>query len=541
MLHSAQDVYLSELKDTISQLNITISQLHKYLEEKEITIAELKAELSLLRQKLYGSSKERLNISSDASQLNFFDAFEANLEPEPIPEIIDAEFIEVTYKKAKKKKPTLEEQFKDIPVKQIKVVTLTEEDKTCDVCGAEMKPIGTEVIRREVIHVKPQLYMVEYIATTYECPTCKDTEDPQFIKDDSAPKALIEGSYVSPSLASHVLHEKFVKSVPFYRLEKSFEELGAQITRTSMANWAIKCSQMYFAPMTNFFHRKLLERKYLMMDETPIQVLNEPGKRAESKSYVWLMRSGEDGLEPIVYYYYADTRSGEIAKKLLDGIGEGVYMMADGFTGYNKVTDIKRCACYAHIRRYLYEAIPKGKGNDVTEPAVQGVLYCNKLFDCERRYREMNLKPETRKKRRLKEEKPIVEAFLAWANKQQPVSNGKFAKAITYIKNRSKDMMTYLEDGCCSLSNNPSENSIRPVTVGRKNWLFCTSVEGAEASANIYTIVEMAKLHGLSSYKYLELLLEARPNENMSDEELEALAPWNPEVKARCSKSVEEI
>lgn len=223
--------------------------------------------------------------------------------------------------------------------------------------------------------------MVEYIATTYECPTCKDTEDPQFIKDDGAPKALIEGSYVSPSLASHVFHEKFVKSVPFYRLEKSFEELGAQITRTSMANWAIKCSQMYFAPMTDFFHRKLLERKYLMMDETPIQVLNEPGKRAESKSYVWLMRSGEDGLEPIVYYYYADTRSGEITKKLLDGIGEGVYLMADGFTGYDKVTDIKHCACYAHIRRYLYEAIPKGKGNDVTEPAVQGVLYCNKLFD----------------------------------------------------------------------------------------------------------------------------------------------------------------
>lgn len=277
-----------------------------------------------------------------------------------------------------------------------------------------------------------------------------------------------------------------------------------------------------------------------MMDETTLQVLHEPDKKAESKSYAWLMRSGEDGLEPLVYYHYAPTRSGDVAKKLLDGIGEDVYLMIDGYTGYNKVSGVKRCACYAHIRRYLYEAIPKGKGNDISEPAVQGVLYCNKLFECERRYRELNLKPEQRKKRRIKEEKPIVEAFLAWANKQQPVNNGKFAKAITYIKNRSQDMMTYLEDGCCSLSNNPSENSIRPVAVGRKNWLFSTSVDGAEASMAIYTIVEMAKLHGISSYKYLEYLLEVRPQMDMTDEELEAFAPWNPEVKARCEKSIDE-
>ena len=538
MSESNMAIQISELKDMISQLNITIRELTKLLTEKDTALEELKAENALMRSKLYGSSKERLHVSADVNQLNFFGAFDN--EPEPIPEVIDAEFIEVTYKKAKNKKPTLEEQFKDIPVKQIKVDTLTEEDKICGICNTEMKPIGTEIIRREVIHVKPQMYMIEYIATTYECPKCKDTEEPQFTKDEGAPKALIEGSYVSSSLAAYVFHEKFTKSVPFYRLEKSFEELGAKITRTSMANWAIKCSNLYFKPMTDFFHRKLLERKYLMMDETTLQVLHEPDKKAESKSYAWLMRSGEDGLEPLVYYHYAPTRSGDVAKKLLDGIGEDVYLMIDGYTGYNKVSGVKRCACYAHIRRYLYEAIPKGKGNDISEPAVQGVLYCNKLFECERRYRELNLKPEQRKKRRIKEEKPIVEAFLAWANKQQPVNNGKFAKAITYIKNRSQDMMTYLEDGCCSLSNNPSENSIRPVAVGRKNWLFSTSVDGAEASMAIYTIVEMAKLHGISSYKYLEYLLEVRPQMDMTDEELEAFAPWNPEVKARCEKSIDE-
>ena len=293
---------------------------------------------------------------------------------------------------------------------EVLVNNLTDEDKICPVCDAAMKSIGTEIIRREVVHVKPSMYMVEYIATTYSCPVCKDTEDPQFIKDGEAPKALIEGSCVSPSLAAWAFYQKFAMSVPFYRLEKSFEELGAKISRTTMANWAIQCNERYFKPMTEYFHRKLLERKFLMMDETPLQVLNEPNKRPESKSYVWLMRSGEDGQHPIVYYRYSPSR------------------------------------------------------------------------------------------------------------------------------NRRNFMLTFLEDGRCSLSKNPSENSIRPITVGRKNWLFSNSVEGAEASMGIYTIVEMAKLHGISQYRYLEYLLENRPSANMTDEELDKLAPWNEDVQKVCCK-----
>lgn len=176
-------------------------------------------------------------------------------------------------------------------------------------------------------------------------------------------------------------------------------------------------------------------------------------------------------------------------------------------------------------------------GNDITNPAVQGFMYCNKLFDYERKYAERGYKSETKMKRRLKDEKPVVEAFINWADKQVISGNGKFAKAVTYVRNRREYMMTYLEDGCCSLSNNWSENSVRPVTVGRKNWLFSTSVDGANASAGIYTIVEMASLYGLSRYKYLEYLLENRPNANMSDEELEQFAPWSKAVQEACAKS----
>lgn len=543
MAQSAKDIRINELLDANSQLNTTVKHLVDALTQKDKALADMQArldemteELKLLRKKLFGSSTEHMsNPYVNSDQLTIYPFL--GIEPEKEPEPVEAEYIEIQgYTKSKKAKSTLKEQFSNIPVKQVFINSLSDEDKLCPTCGTEMQPIGTEIIRREVIHVKPSMYMLEYVGTTYGCPVCKDTEDPQFVKDNKAPAALIKGSYTSPSLTSWVLYEKFAKSVPFYRLEKSLEELGAKISRTTMANWAIQCNSLYFKHLTDYFHRELLKRKYLMMDETPIQVLHEPGRTPESKSYVWLMRSGNDGLPPIIYYRYAPTRSGDVALELTDGIQPGTYLMCDGFSGYNKLKDVRRCTCYAHIRRYFYEAIPAGHDRDITNPAVQGVMYCNKLFSYENKYAERHYKPETIKKRRVKDEKPVIEAFLDWADKQVVTGNSKFSKALTYFKNRRNDLMTYLEDGHCSLSNNWSENSIRPVTVGRKNWLFSSSVDGAEASMNIYTIIEMAKLHGLNRQKYLEYILEHRPSAEMADEELSLLAPWNKDVQEACGK-----
>ena len=543
MAQSAKDIRINELLDANSQLNTTVKHLVDALTQKDKALADMQTrldemteELKLLRKKLFGSSTEHMsNPYVNSDQLTIYPFL--GIEPEKEPEPIEAEYIEIQgYTKSKKAKSTLKEQFSNIPVKQVFIDSLSDEDKLCPTCGTEMQPIGTEIIRREVIHVKPSMYMLEYVGTTYGCPVCKDTEDPQFVKDNKAPAALIKGSYTSPSLTSWVLYEKFAKSVPFYRLEKSLEELGAKISRTTMANWAIQCNSLYFKHLTDYFHRELLKRKYLMMDETPIQVLHEPGRTPESKSYVWLMRSGNDGLPPIIYYRYAPTRSGDVALELTDGIQPGTYLMCDGFSGYNKLKDVRRCTCYAHIRRYFYEAIPAGHDRDITNPAVQGVMYCNKLFSYENKYAERHYKPETIKKRRLKDEKSVIEAFLDWADKQVVTGNSKFSKALTYFKNRRNDLMTYLEDGHCSLSNNWSENSIRPVTVGRKNWLFSSSVDGAEASMNIYTIIEMAKLHGLNRQKYLEYILEHRPSAEMTDEELSLLAPWNKDVQETCGK-----
>lgn len=539
MSQSARDVQLTELKDMISQLNNTVNTQNKTMEamtamlaEKDQRIAELTEELRLLRKKIFGSSKERTGFQPTSDQINMLS--ELGLEQEP--ELVEAEFIDVKAHKKKKPKATFDEQFEELRVEQVFVDTLSDEDKLCPACGTEMKPIGTERIRRDVVFVKPEMYVIEYMATTYSCPKCKDTEDPQFIKDEGAPPPLITGSYVTPSLAAWIFYQKFVMCAPFYRQEKSLEELGAPINRTTMASWAEQCYEMYFAPLYSFFHRQILKRQFIMMDETPIQVLKEPGKTPESKSYVWLLRTGDDGSPPIVYYRYSPTRSGDTAVEMTRGIQPGTYLMCDGFSGYNKLDDVHRCACYAHIRRNFYDAIPKGHGNDITDPAVQGVMYCNKLFEYERKYAELGYKPETRMKRRLKDEKPVIEAFIAWAEKQPVTGNGRFSKAVTYLLNRRDYLMTYLEDGRCSLSNNWSENSVRPVTLGRKNWLFSNSVDGANASMAIYTIVEMAKLYGLSRYKYIEYILEHRPSAEMSDEELDRFAPWNEDVQVVCAK-----
>ena len=331
------------------------------------------------------------------------------------------------------------------------------------------------------------------------------------------------------------MYGKFINALPYYRQEKDFEnQFGVKIGRGTMAHWTIYCSENYFTPMINYFHRLLTGRKFVAGDETPIQVLKEADRRPQSKSYVWLFRSGDDGLNPIIVYQYHPTRNGDAAAKFFQGSAPGTYINVDGYAGYNKLKDFKRCCCYAHIRRYFLEAIPKGKEKDYTAPAVQGFLYCNKLFEYERSYRGKGLSYKQIYSRRLKDQKPVVEAFLAWIDKQTAPGGSRLARALTYAGNQRLYMMTYLEDGRCSISNNLSENSIRPVTAGRRNWLFCDTTDGADASMMVYSLLETARANGLNPQKYLEYLLEARPNQNMSDEELENMAPWSPKVQECC-------
>lgn len=270
-----------------------------------------------------------------------------------------------------------------------------------------------------------------------------------------------------------------------------------------------------------------------MADETRIQVLKEPDRNPERDSFMWLFRSGEDGLPPIILYHYTETRAKYNAVSFLDGFTDG-YLETDGYQGYNNLPGIRRCSCWAHTRRYFIEAVPKGKEYDYSNPAVQGVQFCSKLFEYERISQGKKHSYGQRKSYRLEKEKPVLDSFWAWLEQQKPAKGTRFEKAVNYAKNRKDTLMTYLEDGHCSFSNNLSENAIRPFTVGRKNWLFSATPKGAESSALVYTMVEMAKANDLNVYKYLTYLLKHRPSEMMSDEQFETLVPWSEEVKSSC-------
>lgn len=546
MYSGSRDIQLMELKDTISQLNHTVStqnelirSLQEALEkrsagdaEKDQLIANLQAQLGYLKNKLFGSTSEARH-GQIAGQMNLFETPDSD---EKLPGIIEPEVISVKgYIKERKPKATYEEAFAGLPTREIRVDTLTEEQKTCGLCGTKMVPIGHEVIRTELKYTEPKLERINYIATTYGCPECKDTEEPQFIKDEGRP-AFIPGSYASPGLAAHVMYYKYVMSMPLYRQEQDFKHLGARISRATMAHWIIYCSQHYFQPMYGFLHRKLLERRYLMADETPVQVLKEPDRRPQSKSYVWLVRTGDDGEIPVILYNYTPTRAGKNAAEFLKDAVPGFYLMTDGYQGYNKVPEAQRCCCYAHIRRYWLRAIPKGHEKDYTHPAVQGFLYCNKLFEYENAYRRKGLSLKQIYNRRLKDEKPVIEAFLSWLDRLNPQTGDRIISAIKYTNGCRPYMMNYLKDGACSLSNNLSENSIRPLVVGRKNWLFSDTQDGAKASMNVYSMIETAKANGLDPLKYLNFLLDHRPSVDMPDDELEALAPWSKPAQEACNK-----
>ena len=342
MPSGVRDIQLLELKDTISQLNNTISTQNELIRSLQKMLQERDAK---------DSEKDQL-IANLQAQLDYL---KTRLEPVPL----EVEYIEVkAHKKARKSKAAYDEVFADLPTENVYVDTLTEEQKTCDVCGTMMIPIGHELIRTELRYTEPKLERIDYYATTYECPQCKETEDPRFIKDEGTP-ALIPGSYASSGLAAHVMYYKYVMSMPLYRQEKDFEHLGVKISRTTMASWIIYCAENYFLPMYEYLHRKLLKRRYLMADETPIQVLKEEGRRPQSKSYVWLVRTGDNGGIPIILYNYTPTRAGSHAAAFLAGADPGYYLMVDGYKGYNKVPEAQRCCCWAHIRRYWLRAIPK--------------------------------------------------------------------------------------------------------------------------------------------------------------------------------------
>nr|WP_297936094.1 IS66 family transposase [uncultured Blautia sp.] len=547
MAQNAKDIQLRDLKDLTNELRETNRLLKKMLEESQKREEELKQErdnlkgqIDYLTKKLFGSSSEK-GIGQIPGQMDLFNEVEASADPsleeEDAKDATEENQEEVSKKGPRKKRSTDKERYKGVPVEK-RYLEPSEGTPVCEECGSLMEKIGEEFVRRELRITPARAKVIEYYSVNYACKQCMDDAvSPTIVKGKDGKAHMMYGM-ASASTVAWIIYQKYCNGMPLYRIEQDLGNLGVKIGRATLSNWVIKNGTAFFTPMYEFFHRRLLERGFAMADETPVQILHEPGRRAQTQSYMWLFRSGEDGEYPIILYKYSETRAGDTAVDFLDGFHG--YLMCDGYSGYNKVKTAKRLACWAHVRRYLIDAIPKGKQLDYSQPSVQGVMYINQLFDKEDKIRKKYKTFDAIKEARDSQERPIIEGFLSWLDKQEPVRNSRLDKAVTYVRNRREHLATYLEDGRCSFSNNLSENSIRPFVVGRKGWLFCNTPAGAETSAMAYTMVEMAKANGVNPYHYLTFLFEKQPNENMSDDELEQLAPWNDEVKSEIQKRIEE-
>jgi len=535
--NSAKDAQLIELKDTVSKLNKLIETLQSTLESTNALLASTtserdnyKEQVEELKRRLFGSSSERRKFDIEG-QISLFDEFEieackvSDFEAEvaAISEELEAEL----KNKPRKKKVINEEKFKGIPVEK---VILDPDSKVCPECGSDLELIGTELVRRELKYTPARFKVIEYYSNNYKCPNCEaeDTKAPIIVKGKDGKAHMLYGM-ASASTIAWIIYQKFVNSVPLYRQEQDWKQYGVSITRSTLASWVIKNSDAYFSPFYDYLKKCLLKRYFLMADETPVQVLKEPDKRPQSKSYMWLFRTGEDGDVPIILYKYSATRAGDTPYNFLDSFSG--YLMCDGYSGYNKVSSAKRLSCWAHVRRYLYDAIPNGKQYDYSNPAVQGVVYCDKLFDLEKKIKQRYKTPDEIKNARIELERPVLAGFWSWFDNLKSQKNTKLDRAKTYIQNRRTYLEVYLEDGRCSFSNNLSENAIRPFTVGRKNWLFSDSQEGAKSSAIMYSIIETAKANDVNVYHYLSFLLNKLPNLDASDEAYESLCPWNESVK----------
>jgi len=286
----------------------------------------------------------------------------------------------------------------------------------------------------------------------------------------------------------------------------------------------VECGQL-IQPLINLIHEKILEQNFLHMDETVVQVLSEPNKTAQSNSYMWVLRSTLPTASAVLFRY-EPTRSGDAAKELLSDFTGA--LMVDGYEGYNATcikNGITRLGCWAHARRRFIEAQktqPKGK----TGKADQALAYIQQLYRVEK-----FIKDQTENEKfqaRQQQSQAILDKLKHWLDKSlsQVPPKTALGKALYYLDSQWQRLINYMRSGDYPIDNNAAENAIRPFVIGRKNWLFSASQQGATSSANLYSLIETAKANGLEPYAYLKRVFTELPNATTL-EQIESLLPWN--------------
>ena len=502
--------------------NAEIDVLKNRITELEALVKYYEEQFRLAKHKQFGTSSEKSEY--DVDQINLFNEAETTSDKNiPEPELVEVE------KHYRKRKSSASDRLQeDLPVEVIEH-KLPPDGQLCGECGEALHVMGHEV-RRELVIIPAQAKIVEHNQHIYSCRNCAKKSDHVPIVKAEMPEPVIKGSFASAESVAHIMAQKFVMSVPLYRQEQEWNRQGIMLSRQTMSNWLIRCAEDWLKPIYKRLKEELVKRDVLHGDETVLQVLHEPGKTAQQKSYMWMYRTSGDTNKSIVLYEYQPDRKWERPEAFLKGFSG--YLHADGYDGYHNLpANITVVGCWAHMRRKYDEALKALPEKDREGcGAMTGKRYCDRLFELEREFAEM--KSTERHQKRSELSKPIVDEFFKWAENLNALPKSLLGQATQYALNQRVYLERLLLDGRLELSNNRAERSIKPFVIGRKNWLFNNTVNGAKSSSIIYSIIETAKENHLKPFEYLVWLLQTVPN--TSTGKIGDLLPWSEGVPDSC-------
>jgi transposase len=512
-------------KDVVQSLVNEIEVKHNEIELKyQEKIHHLEEQLRLFKNELFGRSSEQRH-EPHPDQLPLFngdDEHGAGDSQQPDDTIV----IAAHARKKRGRKPLP----KDLPRIDI-IHDLSEDEKQC-ACGAQLSRFGEEVSEK-LDYIPAQLRVERHIRYKYACKTCEGVEDDgPTVKIAPAPVQLIPKSNSTAGLLAHIAVAKFADGLPLYRQQKIFDRLGIELSRAVMAKWMVQAAQRC-AGLVDLLRSEIRSGPLINIDESPLQVLNEAGRANTSKSYMWVYRGGQLD-RPVLLYEYQRTRSGKTALAFLNDYHG--YIQSDDFAGYahlDQKPDIVHLGCWAHARRKFVKVVQvrkKHRSKRVSPKSLadEALDYIGNLYRIEKEALRREL--DTAQIRQLRQErsKPLLAEFKDWLEAKKPLTppKGLLGQAISYTLANWKKLIIYIQDGRLRPDNNLVENAIRPLVVGRKNWLFAGSPDGAKASATFFSLIESAKANSLEPYAYLCHIFKKLPLAQ-TDQDLKEMLPQN--------------
>jgi transposase len=494
----SKQALLEEQAAVIGEQQARVDELTGVVEEHVDRIDALEELVRLLRHQRFGRKSEK----ASTHQLGLFNEAEASVH-----EAKEGDEIEVpAHKRRKGGRRPLPDFLPRVEV----LHDLTDAEKVCPQDASHtLQRIGEEV-SEQVDLIPAVVQVIRHVRPKYACGTCKEG-----VRIAPLPPQPIPKSQASASLLAHVVTSKYVDGLPLYRQERMLSRIGMDLPRSTLASWVVKLGELV-EPLLERMRQEIRHYDVVQCDETPFQVLKEPGKRAESLSYLWALRGGPRE-HPLLVYTYDPSRSAEVPKRLLKGF-QG-FLQTDGYEGYTALGQepgIVHVGCWAHARRKFDEALrgqsksrkKRAKPSTKESKARQGLSQIQKLYALERRLADAT--PEARHAARQETMAPLLEKLRAWLDASLPAvpPQSLTGKALHYLAGQWPKL---LEDGRLPLDTNLVENAIRPFVLGRKAWLFADTVGGARASANLYSLVETAKANGIEPWAYLRHLFERLP------------------------------